>query len=700
MDFLFELYGFEKDKDLSNEKVSVFSINQGGFQNAYVVSDSKSEIDKTSEALLSVGYSVRTINSFSRGYIHNVLFESFFRKKNVKSRMLREYACYAEKVVKSYLAAGQEYRYISSPYILNGDMCDTPIVVDRIVKLLEKTGPEFIIVEAAAGFGKTSTAFEICQKMAEDESKPIAILAELSRDRKAKTFRHVLLEQIDKIFPTLPSSLVEEEIKNGNLIIVLDGFDELLRGKKEDEDFEQSEAMLETISKLLERNAKVILTTRKTAILDSEGFYNWTDRHENNFRISRFEIQQPRVNDWLSSSRIKILNDNSVEFGVFSSPVVLSYLSSISDEEFLDLSADPLKIQDNYFSSLLSRERQRQNLEMTVDEQHVVFTRLAANMVQHNYTKDSRTELIQYFLDNELAFLNSVKSRYPPEDKKDENDIAHILSNHALLDRNADDDRIGFINDFVLGNYVGRSIVAFGGQEWAGDELFIEVSIQAFMTRSEVEKNNLWNKISWISMVVSDQERMSFQSRLLSKVIGAYVGASINDMTFDGIDFASAGEFVDSIFCNCTFKNVIFSACKVRNCTFIGCNFFDCKVLHDENVNAETEMSRFIGGTEDDCNIVDALGFQAVEDDCQDDQDKILRFIFGKFWPAGRDSITFAHRPLSLFFSKTDDEINPEAVANAIYDLKKQGLLLDANKKSWIGINTNRLGDISTIIGR
>lgn len=694
---LFKIYGFEYISDYSNNLVSVFTINQGGFSNSYIVSTDNEESKKTEEQLIELGYSVRRINSSSYEKIHNVLFSSFFGKKSTKIKLQKEYERYAKRVALSYLANEDDYKYISSPYIFNGKASDQPIVVDRVLDLLDNPGPEFIIIEAAAGFGKTSTAFEICSRLAQDQNKPIAILAELSRDRKAKTFRHILLEQIDRMFPSLSSSLVESEIKNGNLIIILDGFDELLRGKKEDADFEQSEAMLETISKLLELNAKIILTTRKTAILDSEGFYNWNYRHENKFRITRIEIEQPRISNWLSTKRIQKLINSDVDSNTFSSPVILSYLSFIEEKTFDLVSNEPRLIQETYFKSLLNREQKRQNLRMSVEEQHALFTRLAADMVHRNYTKDYRSDIVSYFTSNEFLFLQDVRSRYSPEEKKDIEDIAHTLSNHALLDRNSEDDRIGFINDFVFGYYVGRSIVSFKDQEWAGDELFIEVAVQSFSSQFDCEKEMLWKKLTWVSQLVSDQYRMSIQSRLIKKIEGDYSGTSINDMHFENIELLKTGKLKDSIICNCTFVNVTFYVNNISNCSFVDCKFFDCIIIPHHGTQSP---SKFFGGCDDNCGIVDALGSKAINSDYQDDDNKVARFIFSKFWPAGKDSITFAHRPLSLFFSKVDDEINPEAVADAITKLKREGFILDANKKSWIGINTNKLGEISTILGK
>ncbi|MCO4883409.1 hypothetical protein, partial [Paraburkholderia caribensis] len=70
------------------------------------------------------------------------------------------------------------------------------------------------LIEAAAGFGKTCTAQEIVNGLIEN-SDYLPLYAELSRNRQARVFRHILLDEIDRTFPLLGSRLVQSEIQNG-----------------------------------------------------------------------------------------------------------------------------------------------------------------------------------------------------------------------------------------------------------------------------------------------------------------------------------------------------------------------------------------------------------------------------------------------------------------------------------------------------
>lgn len=695
---VFELYGFEYMPEFSQENIDTYVIKQGMFDNAYVVArENCPNLLEVADHLRSIGFSVKTICTASKDDVHKELFNGFFQKKKSKQKIINEYSKHVAKVIRSYPANAHNYNYVSAPYLLNGEASGDSKVIQKVLLELSTEGPKLILIEAAAGFGKTSTAFEICNELANDEEKPIVMLSELSRDRKAKIFRHILLEEVDRSFASLSSNLVEEEIRGGNIIVVLDGFDELLRNSSDENEFEQSEAMLETIAKLLKGNAKVILTTRKTAILEGEGFYNWADSHQGNFTTVRISLLEPEIKDWLNNSRISDLESVGIDLPNISNPVLLSYLSFMSDESFSESLVNPNSIHDRYFNSMLEREQERQKLFMEPAQQSQLLTRLAADMVSRNYTKDFRKEITKYLIDKELGLLEETRTKYPADERPDLEELAVKLSNHAFLDRTSADDRIGFINDFVLGSYVGKSILEFPGSEWIGEELFIEFAIEAYASKPQEIKRSLWNKLAWIIGAISDQNRISFESRLLSKVNGIYKNSTINDVSFDKTIIFENGSMDGATLCNCIFRECLINIENIKNCCFVNCIFYKC-TSSSSSVNRSPSI--FLSCEEQSGEIIYSLQAEKVIEEVQDEKNIIWKFILEKFWPVGKESITFAHRPLAIFYGKNDHGINPESVAIAIDELKKEGYLVAANKKSWIGINTARLGEIFGLLGR
>jgi hypothetical protein len=684
---IFEIYGFNFMPEFSGGGISVFVIKQGVFDNAYIVaSKASSGVEECSEQLKSLGYAVKAFYPSCEEDVRKELFNGFFQKNKSKIKIISEYNKYVDKVVRSYPANARNYHYVSAPFLVNGEEHNESFVIETIISELDSLGPKLILLEAAAGFGKTSTAFEICNFLANDQAKPVVMLAELSRDRKAKIFRHILLEEIDRSFPSLSSNLVEEEIKYGNIVVVLDGFDELLRGSKDENEFEQSEAMLETIAKLLRGNAKIILTTRKTAILEGEGFYNWVDSHQNHFDTLRISLLEPRIRDWLGGGRISDLENAGISLPNISNPVLLSYLNFMSDESFGEALQKPESIHDRYFNAMLERETERQKLYMPPELQSALLTRLAADMVSRNYTKDFRAEITRYLIEHEMTLLEETRAKYSADERPDIEELAIKLSNHAFLDRISSDDRIGFINDFVLGSYVGKSILEFPGNEWVGEELFIEVSVEAFASKPKEVRAELWSKLGWVIDAISDQNRISFESRLLAEVVGSYKNSTVNDTVFESVEMFSRGQITDATLCNCVFRDCVIHADNIYSCCFVDCSFYNCKII-SSHIITETP-STFLGCQGETQEVISVL------------TNHVWKFIFEKFWPVGKETMTFAHRPLAIFYGKNDPNITPEAVASAIDELKREGYLTSANKKSWIGLNISRLGDIAGILGK
>ena len=126
------------------------------------------------------------------------------------------------------------YEYIESPYTIEENILDTKFgqkndLINSIYRDISGIGPTLIIVEAAAGFGKTSTALELLKKYEYVEHGIRPFYMELSKDRQAATFRYLLLSQMHREFNVLlGDDIVNHNIKKGRIPLIIDGFDELL----------------------------------------------------------------------------------------------------------------------------------------------------------------------------------------------------------------------------------------------------------------------------------------------------------------------------------------------------------------------------------------------------------------------------------------------------------------------------------------
>src|SRR5690606_39082279 len=193
---------------------------------------------------------------------------------NLKKR----YENFVQKLMNN-LPEQAKYQYIRSSYdyteySLDQDVTQTASIgaeddgnplVGRVVKQInEHKGPLLIIIEAAAGYGKTCTAYEILQEFISVPSFKLPFFTELSRDRSAKIFKHILQFEIEEQFSNrVDSNLVIHQIKSGRIPLIIDGFDELITKdfSFSSNQFEQVESMLSTIVDLLTENAKIIITS-------------------------------------------------------------------------------------------------------------------------------------------------------------------------------------------------------------------------------------------------------------------------------------------------------------------------------------------------------------------------------------------------------------------------------------------------------
>lgn len=149
-------------------------------------------------------------------------------------------------------------------------------------------GAQLVILEAAAGYGKTCTSYAILKSMSEvDKLDYVPIFTELSKNRKAAVFRYVLLDEIDRKFSSLSSKLVISEIQGGKVPLIIDGFDELISrsnpSMKTDNNYDDEDAqtMLDTIAELFQGDCKtkMVLTSRKSAIFTGELFKEWIEKN-------------------------------------------------------------------------------------------------------------------------------------------------------------------------------------------------------------------------------------------------------------------------------------------------------------------------------------------------------------------------------------------------------------------------------------
>ena len=154
---LYELYGFSKVKEA--DKFIVFTYSNGYFYNAEIIKfDSDIEELKLKDEFEEAGFSVRIIEYVSIEKTHELLFNGFFAVKNINNRLLNDYALFCKLQSKKLLDSTYEYVEPSCNWNREGKQKD---LISSIYDQLQSQGAQLIILEAAAGYGKTCTSYEL-----------------------------------------------------------------------------------------------------------------------------------------------------------------------------------------------------------------------------------------------------------------------------------------------------------------------------------------------------------------------------------------------------------------------------------------------------------------------------------------------------------------------------------------------------------
>lgn len=204
---LYNSYGFETIES-PNAKLFIFVYKKSRYFGVDIIpiaADSELiEIAaKVKESYSKIGYAadVKHIQNIAEAELE--LFKSFFSFDASTQRVKRKYQDFTNKQKISLL--GNPYEYIESPFELHNHIPneEDKRIFNTIEQRLQSDQPELIIIEAAAGYGKTCTAFEVLNKVVEQQSNQLPIFTELSRNRGANIFSYILLDEIDLEFPSL-----------------------------------------------------------------------------------------------------------------------------------------------------------------------------------------------------------------------------------------------------------------------------------------------------------------------------------------------------------------------------------------------------------------------------------------------------------------------------------------------------------------
>ena len=561
-----------------------------------------------------------------------------------------------------------------------------------------------VILEAAAGYGKTCTSFEVLQRFSHDADSRVPLMTELSKNRKAPIFKYVLLTEIDSKFPTLSTKVVNYEIANGNVPLIIDGFDELLSKTIEYESEEQTPSeeaqnMLDTIAQLFDANshAKILITSRKSAIFTGEQFDEWADKRNLTGLITRIELKSPRVKNWIGTEKEQILRQKNVNIEYIANPILLSILRD-KDENYLK-DNDIAKIIEEYFSTIMERERERQALSLTINEQAGVLRKLACYFADFCISSDTVDFVKDILADITRSRIDEYISRYkyasdPTEILPNNDEFIGKILHHALLDRIIyRQNQIGFINEFVFGYFLGQAILNGDSvlENACWDYKYIDLISTAYAIDGIAGKEEIQDKINNCIDLYSPKQQLEISNKLFHYNIRSYMDQTITDFEF------SAGFIFkpDTCISNCAFVNCIFDSCLFFEDSFYNCQFYNC-TFYNPTINSDTQKDCLL-------SFFDCIGFEQlesaycvnVEADIQQD-DNYERVVLEQFWRKGSESPDRrkAFRTMYRGFTNTQGRM----VDEAIQLLLKKDILIKRNY--FYEFNFAKLEEIKQILGR
>lgn len=691
---LYHKYGFSVL--FEKEGLIAFSYRMGFFSGAEIVvvpeNQNQNVVEKAKSDCVDMGYAISDDDVVRLDYegIHRRLFNAFFNLSSSRDGLKRDYELFCNKQSEQLQ---NDYKFIESSKESNKEGG----LVAHVVATLKESYPCLYILEAAAGYGKTCTAYEITSKLLEADESTLPLFIELSQNRYARVFKYVLQDEINRKFSQLSYDLVLSEIKNGWIPLIIDGFDELIDSKVAiNSDYEQSDdsslSMLSTIADLLDENskAKIVLTSRRTAILTGDMFNEWVERKLcKECLFDRYQISIPDASDWIGPEKYQLLaRGESIDN--ICNPVMMSFISNNISLEYLQnetLTWDMLL--DKYFELLLTREQDRQDLLIEADEQYSIMEKLAAEYARYDFTSEDIEfiqELLENFIDKDfMEYQERYRKRFLSNNgiltKKD---YIRRLSHNSLLDRPKDSNQISFINDFILGVLVGDAINDKYVDAKELSEQFYDYVITSYGVRNPDKKKTLYALIEDNVKQCSDQTRIKAEIKLLDSVKDSYEKGYISGITIgDNID-------VQGVFSACRFENCVFENFTINPANFKGCFFFECRFDNVDSSGSFDTGTLFLKSDGCDEFVIEK------NTEIENSYNVYERQVLEQFWKPGYSNAEPRRTYTAMF--KGVPETNRGAIKEAIGSLLKKGIIRELNV--CYELNFSEIVEIKRILGR
>ena len=165
LDCLFQEYGYDVKERTASYRV--YLLNQGMYHGAEIqIMDDDIDATPILDRYSKLGYHAKQQRFKSIEQAESYLFKGFFNTQTTANDINRRYTEFAANQVKHYCNCGIKYQYISMPYSIYSEGAEDTVsgtsdIISAIKEAINRKGAHLVVVEAAAGFGKTCTAYEV-----------------------------------------------------------------------------------------------------------------------------------------------------------------------------------------------------------------------------------------------------------------------------------------------------------------------------------------------------------------------------------------------------------------------------------------------------------------------------------------------------------------------------------------------------------
>jgi hypothetical protein len=387
---------------------------------------------------------------------------------------------------------------------------------------------------------------------------------------------------------------------------------------------------------------------------------------------------------------LELIKDNNIPIQYIANPVLLTFLKNVDLEEFSLLMLNPEYLVEQYFDRMLEREKERQQLIITVEKQYEIFKNVVKLLLDFDITVESKEFFKEIIKDQNIRLLDYTRTLYNAQERPSVDNLVDTLATHALLDRKGrDESQIGFINDFIIGIFIGEIICEAQTDKIEKDysQYMLDLACTAYKVQSRRKKEILWAKIMTVSGKFNLESIFTYDIILQEKLMRSYEEITINEFTFFNISFDSE-SIKSSVFLKCYFKGCKFDVSYFHSVSFVECVFDNCKALEDKLLSNTSEVST-ISCKEISCHILADVNYKLEGEDVS-----LEKELLNNLW-----TVSLTKRPHfnQLMESFDKDKVKKKRIMRALEALSTQKFI--EVRGSHIYFNPNRIDDIRILTG-